>query len=119
MNRGLTGVKVGDTLIIQSRWKSEPTEFEVVRVGRKYLYVIQYGREWQFVIETGHEVTNYGAAVTARTTAQYAAHTEREALMTELGKVGIRFEYGQKLRQEVTCDQLRAILAIVRPDDLT
>jgi hypothetical protein len=116
MNRGLTGVKVGDTLIIPTGRNNEPREFDVTRVGRKYLYVMHYGRDWKFEIETGGEVTNYGAAVTARTLEQHADHAARQALMQDLHLAGVDFTYGHKTSQNLTNDHLRAILDIVRPD---
>jgi len=114
---GLPSVKVGDPLILvtDSKYRSdEPVT--VSRVGRKYLYVArQDGREIpdRYRRDTGYLDSRYTVGERLCTQEQYDEMKQRASLFTELLAAGINIEY--RMRPEVTTDQLRALLAVIKP----
>ncbi|MFE2382195.1 beta barrel domain-containing protein [Streptomyces misionensis] len=113
---GLPAVKVGDPLILVTgnRYRGdEPVT--VARIGRKYLYVTrQNGREYsgRFHLD-GTEDSQYSARERLYTPEQYEEEKQRANLFMELLAAGINVEH--RVRPEVTTDQLRALLAVMRP----
>ncbi|WP_318205379.1 hypothetical protein [Streptomyces sp. SCL15-4] len=113
---GLTDVKVGDPLILVTGNKYRSDEpVTVSRVGRKYVYVNLHGREYsqRFHRDTGAEDSQYGAREHLYTPEQYDEMKQRDALFMKLSAAGIDVKY--QIRPEVTTDQLRALLAVVKP----
>lgn len=113
----LPTVKVGDELILVTRNRYRSDEpVTVARIGRKYLYVNRDdGREYsgRFTLDGGED-SQYGAKDQLYTPAQYDELKQRTALFKELGEAGI--EVAWKVRDSLTTDQLRALLAAVTPD---
>ncbi|MEU3527553.1 hypothetical protein AB0E62_27405 [Streptomyces sp. NPDC038707] len=113
---GLLDVKVGDPLILTTgnRYRSdEPVT--VARIGRKYLYVArQDGREYSGRFHRdGVEDSQYGARERLYTPEQYDELKQRANLFMELLAAGINIEH--RIRPELTTDQLRALLAVIKP----
>ena len=114
----LTGAAPGDKLILDTRSRGEnPGQpVTVSRVGRVYLYVLnEYGRELRerFRRSDGSEDSHYGAVQRLYTPEAYAEKTERTALFEGLRSAGLPVE--PLVRDRLTTDQLRALLAIVTP----
>ncbi|MFJ5967899.1 hypothetical protein [Streptomyces sp. NPDC093060] len=112
----LPNVKVGDPLILSTSNRYRGDEpVTVSRIGRKYLYVTrQDGREYsgRFHLD-GTEDSQYGARERLYTPEQYDERKQRANLFMELLAAGINVEH--RIRPEVTTDQLRALLAVVKP----
>lgn len=113
---GLPNVKVGDPLILStgSRYRGdEPVT--VSRIGRKYLYVTrQDGREYsgRFHLD-GTEDSKFVGRERLHTPEQYEEMKQRTSLFEQLRQAGIDMRY--EVRSEVTTDQLRALLAVMKP----
>lgn len=111
-------VKVGDQLILvtSSRYRSDE-RVTVCRVGRTWLYVKDANnreRNARFSKETGLEDTGTGFKDALRTQEQYEESAQRTSLFHGLDEAGIdvRFE----VRSEITTEQLRQLLAVVKPE---
>ncbi|MDX3551019.1 hypothetical protein PV729_04400 [Streptomyces europaeiscabiei] len=78
----LSGVAVGDTLILSDR--GQRSEVTVTKVGRKYLYVGQS----RFSIETGVAADGYGHS-RVRTLAQVAEADRRTSLLSNIKALGL------------------------------
>lgn len=115
---GLADVKVGDTLILvtgnRHRGDGPAT---VSRIGSKYLYIAVDGREWsgRFDRKTGIEDGNIGVRAQLYTPARYDEIKQRSALLEQLRKAGI--EVRSEVRSDLTTDQLRALLAVMQPEE--
>lgn len=90
----LEGVKVGDTvLMVEDR--REPQEFEVVRVGRTIVYVMQYGREVGFRKDTGLDAKHYaGAGTYLYTKEAWADRQIRAEQRQRLRELGFEARFG-------------------------
>lgn len=114
---GLPDVKVGDPLILSSsnRYRSdEPVT--VSRIGRKYLYVTrQDGREVpnRYHRDTGYLDSSYTASERLYTQEQYDEMNQRRSLFMELLAAGVDVKH--EVRPKLTTDQLRALLAVIKP----
>lgn len=112
----LPNVKVGDPLILATANRYREDEpVTVSRIGRKYLYVARDGRELtdRFYRDTGVEDSNYGGKQRLYTPDQYDEVKQRDALFRELYDAGIEVAF--RVRDNLTTDQLRALLAVVQP----
>ncbi|MFE6493394.1 hypothetical protein [Streptomyces sp. NPDC057748] len=109
--RDLTGVKVGDTLILTDSYRREytPREVTVTKVGRTYLYTT--GHRAGFSRTDGVVNDNYGHD-RVRTPGQYAADLERAELMRRLHAAGIERRHDTPARS-LGIDAIRRILEIV------
>ncbi|GAA2199912.1 hypothetical protein [Streptomyces bangladeshensis] len=113
---GLSDAKVGDHLILVTGSKYRSDEpVTVSRVGRKYLYVNLHGREYRarFLRDSGLEDSTYGAQERLYTPEQYDEMKQRKALFLSLREAGIEVQW--KVRDDLTTDQLRALLAVIKP----
>ncbi|MFD8839839.1 beta barrel domain-containing protein [Streptomyces griseofuscus] len=112
---GLPAVKVGDPLILVTgdRYRGdEPVT--VSRVGRTYLYVATLdGRERRerYDRKTGVEDVQRGVQAHLLTQEQYDDRAQRATLFNQLYDAGIEV----RMRGGLTTDQLRALLAVVKP----
>ncbi|MFI0233149.1 hypothetical protein [Streptomyces sp. NPDC017086] len=113
---GLLDVKVGDPLVLATGSKYRGDEpVTVARIGRKYLYVNLHGHEYsqRFHRDTGAEDSQHGAREHLYTPEQYDEMKQRAALFEELRQAGIEVEW--KAQGALTTDQLRALLAVIKP----
>jgi hypothetical protein len=99
-------VKVGDKLLIiaNSRYsKREPLEAEVVKVGRKYVYLKEvdghrYAREYQCKLSSQYQVANHTPSYRFVTQEQYAWEKRNAAAEEFLKETGIEFRLGSRSR---------------------
>ncbi|MGV9756942.1 beta barrel domain-containing protein [Streptomyces tricolor] len=113
---GLADVKVGDPLVLVTGNRFRGDEpVTVSRIGTKYLYVTLHGHERRerFNRKTGVEEGNVGIRARLMTQPQYDEMKQRESLFMELLAAGINVKH--EVRPEVTTDQLRALLAVIKP----
>ncbi|MPY47185.1 beta barrel domain-containing protein [Streptomyces acidicola] len=113
---GLGNVKIGDNLVLVTGNRFRGDEpVTVSRVGRKYLYVSLHGyeRRERFDRKTGAEEGNVGVRARLMTQKQYEEMNQRRSLFMELLAAGIDVKH--EVRSEVTTDQLRALLAVIKP----
>ncbi|MCG0061760.1 hypothetical protein L0F81_00400 [Streptomyces tricolor] len=112
---GLADVKVGDPLVLVTGNRFRGDEpVTVSRIGTKYLYVTLHGHERRerFDRKTGVQEGN-GVRARLMTQQQYDEMKQRASLFTELLAAGINVKH--EVRPEVTTDQLRALLAVIKP----
>lgn len=113
---GLPAVKVGDPLILATGNKYRGDEpVTVARIGRKYLYVnrengVEYSGRFHL---DGAEDSQYGAREQLYTPEQYDDRKQRDSLFRELYDAGIEVQF--RVRGGLTTEQLRALLAVVKP----
>ncbi|GHH30197.1 hypothetical protein [Streptomyces rubradiris] len=113
---GLANVKVGDPLILVTGNRFRGDEpVTVSRIGTRYLYVTLHGHERRerFDRKTGVEEGNRGIRARLMTQQQYDDMKQRAALFMELSAAGI--DVKDEARPKVTTDQLRALLAVIKP----
>lgn len=113
---GFSDVKVGDNLVLATGNRFRGDEpVTVSRVGTKYIYVTLHGHERRerFDRKTGVEEGNVGIRARLMTQEQYDETNQRRLLFTELLAAGIDIKH--HVRPEVTTDQLRALLAVIKP----
>lgn len=115
---GLADVKVGDPLILVTgnRYRGDEN-VTVARIGRQYLYVAANGREKRerFDRKTGIEDGNTGVRARLVTQEQYDESKQRASLLDRLRRAGIDVKH--EVRSDVTTDQLRALLAVMKEED--
>lgn len=115
MKYGLADVKVGDELILTSRYEGQRTDrVTVSRVGRKYVYVSRpNGRELRerFSVETGVEDHQYGSPDELFTPEQWEDRGERNRLFQSLKAHGLGQDFAS--RQNLSTDKLRRLVAVL------
>lgn len=112
----LTGVKVGDELLLverNNRSGREPKTVTVAKVGTKLVHILRYpkhpdGGTETYRIDTGIRNDNYGHS-RLETPEHYADRHERGRLEKALFELGI-----DTARARPTTDQLRALLAVAK-----
>lgn len=115
---GLANAKVGDHLVLATGSKYRGDEpVTISKIGRQYLYVTLHGNEYgtRFHRDTGAEDSKYGAREHLYTPEQYDDLKQREALFRKLYDAGIEVAY--RVRGDLATDQLRALLAVVTPEE--
>jgi hypothetical protein len=114
----LSGVKVGDILVLTHNTKPGGTEVPVIKVGRKLLTVQEspgpYGTG-VYRIESGVRNDDY-RYTRVETREAYAARQEKIALWERLRAAGISFD--RVRNSELSNAKLRALLAVVEDDSL-
>lgn len=116
----MTGVKVGDTVMLCTSYRGDSTrEVPVIKVGRKLLTVQEspgpFG-ESVFRIETGHP-SNGTHSRWIYTVAEHRERQERTALMGRLTELGIRFER-IRFERDASVARLRALIAVMEDESL-
>jgi hypothetical protein len=112
----LTGVKVGDELVLSGAWGGT-RRVPVIKVARKLLTVQEtsgrYG-EGVYRIESGVKNDGYGHS-RVETVEHYEARQERARVQKALGDRGLTFDsFGGELRTA----KLRALLAVLEDESL-
>lgn len=109
MNYTLTGVKVGDTLMLRARnYGREITvqEVTVKSVGRKYITIVEgssgYGQDRRFYISDGREKVDYGYADMLYTPKAYADRERRIDALNILEAMGMQIR-GSRLTTGQLC----------------
>ncbi|MGV9352261.1 beta barrel domain-containing protein [Streptomyces misionensis] len=114
---GLPAVKVGDPLILVTGNRFQGDEpVTVARVGRAYLYVSNADgseRRERFDRKTGVETGQRGIKAHLLTQEQYDDRAQRDSLFNRLYDAGIEVAF--RVRDDLTTDQLRALLNVVAP----
>lgn len=112
----LGDVKVGDNLVLVTGNRFRGDEpVTVSRIGTKYVYVTLHGHERRerFDRTSGVEEGNVGIRARLMRPERYDEMNQRRSLFMELLAAGIDIKH--EARSSVTTDQLRALLAVIRP----
>lgn len=109
----LPEVKVGDKLLRVYRGR-EPEEVEVVRVGRKYLFVRLYAREYPFLLSDGY--AKEGGTFTDRvaTREMLDAEQRRRDALARLEELG--WKRGNYWSSSEKIETLEAMIALLEAD---
>lgn len=108
-------LKKGDPLVLVTYSPGEPFEpVTVSRVGRSYVHIDLGHAEVPFHRTSGIEKDNVGYTRQLHTPQQHEELQERTHLLAELRAAGVEVVWS-KLAQ-VSTEQLRGLLAVMRPD---
>jgi hypothetical protein len=110
-------LKKGDPLVLVTYSPDEPFEqVTVARVGRSYVYIDLGHAEGQFHLPSGIARGNVGYTRQLHTPQQHAELQERKQLFAELRTAGVEIVWNRAA--QVTTQQLRALLGVVRPGNI-
>ncbi len=115
---GLTGIKVGDELMLVDSYNrgGGPRKVTVTKVGRKLVTVQSNGQEEVFRIDTGYKNDGYHHSF-LETPEHYEERQRRGNLMGVLRNLGIEFDF--KIRKsELSIDRIQALIAVMEDDSL-
>lgn len=114
----LTGVKVGDELLVVERQKfrQEPRRVTVTKVGRKLITVELYEREEVYRIDTSRKNDGYGHSH-VETPEHYEYRQRHSNLLGVLKDLGIFFDFGFR-RTELSIEKLQALIAVMEDESL-
>lgn len=113
----LTGVKVGDELLLIERYngpRREPKVVTVAKVGTKLIHIELYGGTHTYRIDTGARNDNYGHTYLL-TREEYEEDQARAGLEKDLRSAGVDFRFGT---QKFSTAKLRALLAVMEDEAL-
>lgn len=113
----LTGVKVGDELLLIERYNRSgraPIVVTVAKVGTKLVHIEVDGGTYTYRIDTGARNDNYGH-IYLITREEYEEVQVRDGLENSLRSAGVELRFGVR---KFSTAKLRALLAVMEDEAL-